>query len=62
MISSLVWLSRLPFDRLVARLGRLGLFAALPLLAAELPYYGVLLLNRRLASPLPVHTYLEQNL
>ncbi|MBK7972794.1 MAG: hypothetical protein IPK07_05770 [Deltaproteobacteria bacterium] len=54
--------ARLPFDRLVARLGRLGLFAALPLLAAELPYYGVLLLNRRLASPLPVHTYLEQNL
>ena len=54
--------ARLPFDRGVARLGRLGFFAALPLLAAEIPYYGVLLLNRRLADPLPVHTYLEQNL
>ncbi len=52
----------LPFDRFLARIGRFALFAALPLAAAELPYYGVLLLNRRLASPLPVHTYLEQNL
>ncbi len=54
--------ARLPFDRVVARMARLAFFAGLPLLAAELPYYGVLLLDRRLAAPLPVHTYLEQNL